>query len=86
MDRRRALDLNKKASKDKVTEFRPKKSLNLKVADNIALLVVSFNKSKSYSEMLKNYQSMLVFYQMQKRQNRHFLTISWAQRTRQQSN
>ena len=57
MDRRRALDLNKKASKDKVTEFRPKKSLNLKVADNIALFSGQFQQEQ---ELLRNVEELSV--------------------------
>ena len=57
MDRRRALDLNKKASKDKVTEFRPKKSLNLKVANNIALFSGQFQQEQ---ELLRNVEELPV--------------------------
>ena len=57
MDRRRALDLNKKASKDKVTEFWPKKSLNLKVADNIALISGQFQQEQ---ELLRNVEELPV--------------------------
>ena len=57
MDRRRALDLNKKASKDKVIEFRPKKSLNLKFADNIALFSGQFQHEQ---EILRNVEELSV--------------------------
>ena len=47
----------KQSSKDKVIEFRPKKSLNLKFADNIALFSGQFQQEQ---ELLRNVEELSV--------------------------